>query len=177
MTRPALWHHCALSQARRSRTPTSSPGSGVIFRARVALVDSPQHASEVHNIYADFSDRRMPARKGDRSAPGSCSPALPPPQCPRMLFGAAGMAPLPQQRAGKLRMVQPPTAPRTWRCLWKSSQPGALQQGRAPCLSPGRHRLVVFYRAGTLAQPGSTVSLVGTREHSSNWGEPTVRVR
>lgn len=52
-----------------------------------------------------------------------------------------GTDPLLQTRAGKLRVVWPPTAPGIRRCQWKSSQAGALKPGRAPFLSPGTKRL------------------------------------
>lgn len=140
-------------------------------QAAAGWLFSPQHARQVHYIDADFSGWQMPAQKGDL-----CTRQLftSTPQHPNMLFSAAGTDLLTQQCVGKLRMVRPPTAPGTWRYLWKSSQPGALQRGRAPFLSPGRHMLwkemVVLYRAVTLAQTDSTVSVVGTRGSESTHG-------
>lgn len=104
-------------------------GNGAISRAREALVDPPPLPSTA----ARLGTRQifLAAPKGDH-----CEQAAVP-QGP----DAPGMDLLPQPRAGKLRVVWPPTAPGTRRCPWKSNQAGALKPGRAPFLSPGTHRL------------------------------------
>ena len=163
-------------------TPASRPGSGGIFRAGAALVDSP--FLSVPAKFVTFTQIFLAGGRLEGKVMALHWAAVPRHPCTRL--SAAGTDPLLQRRAGKLTAGWPPAAPGAWRCLWESSQPGALKRGRAPFLSPNKVRAVGG--AGCLVRscgfgPAREHSDFGgwergsESEHLSKWGELAVRVR